>query len=150
MYESLLNFPGSLADDIERFSRALESMSGYAGFPASIRSVAAGSFPAINVGNTATGVEVYAFAPGIDPGKVEVVIDQGILTISGERPSGLPEKEEKVSIYAEERFRGRFKRAISLPEDIDPSQVKANYRDGILHVSMRRHEAAQPKRVHIE
>ena len=147
MYESLLNFPGSFIDDFERLRRSLDSVSG---FPQSIRSVAAGAFPAINVGSTATGVEVYAFAPGIEPSKVEVVLDQGVLTITGERPSDLPARDEKVSVYGEERFSGRFKRAVSLPEDADPDQVRASYRDGVLHVSIRRRESALPKRVHVE
>jgi len=150
MYESLLNFPGSFLTDFDRLRRALDPVGSLSAFPESIRSVAAGAFPAINVGQTRTGVEVYAFAPGIDPSKVEVVLDQGVLTISGERPSELPAQGEKVSVYGAERFTGRFKRAVSLPEDIDPAQVKASYRDGVLHVSIGRQESAQPKRVPVQ
>lgn len=149
MYESLLNFPGGFFSDFERLRRTLDSMSSISGFPESIRSVAHGAFPAINVGRTQAGVEVYAFAPGIDPAKVEVVLDQGVLTISGERPDDAPAQGEKASVYSDERFTGRFKRAVSLPEDIDPNQVKASYRDGILHVSIGRQEASQPRRVRV-
>ena len=147
MYESLLNFPGHFLDDFERVRRSLESVTG---FPQSIRSVAAGAFPAMNVGSTATSIEIYAFAPGIDPAKVEVVLDQGVLTISGERPSELPTGDTKVSVYGEERFSGRFKRAVSLPEDADPDRISASYRDGVLHVSIGRRESALPKRVRVE
>ena len=70
MYESLLNFPGNLFSDFERlrreFDQALETPGLPAGLPASIRAVAPGSFPALNVGTTPTSVEIYAFAPGID------------------------------------------------------------------------------------
>ena len=68
MYESMLNFPGSPFSDFERLRRELEAVFGLGtpGRPSSIRSVAAGSFPAINVGNTPGSVEVYAFAPGLD------------------------------------------------------------------------------------
>jgi hypothetical protein len=66
MYGSMLNFPG-LFGDFERLRRELDDWFDAAGAPSSIRSVAPGAFPAINIGNTPTSVEVYAFAPGIDP-----------------------------------------------------------------------------------
>lgn len=153
MYGSMLNFPG-LSGDFEHLRRELDDWFDAASAPSSIRSVAPGTFPAINVGNTPTSVEVYAFAPGIDPAKVEVVIDRGVLTLAGERPSTLPEGggngERRVSVYSRERLGGRFKRAISLPDDAEPTQVNATYRDGVLHVSVPRREAAQPKRITVQ
>jgi HSP20 family protein len=154
MYASMLNFPG-LFGDFERLRRELDDWFDAAGAPSSIRSVAPGAFPAINIGNTPTSVEVYAFAPGIDPAKVEVVIDRGVLTLAGERPSAVPEgnggnAERRVSVYSRERVGGRFKRAINLPEDADATQVNATYRDGVLHVSVPRREAAQPQRINVQ
>ena len=151
MLASMLNFPG-LSGDFERLRRELDDWLDAAGAPSSIRSVAPGSFPAVNIGNTPTSVEVYAFAPGIDPAKVEVVIDRGVLTLAGERVSALPEGngERRVTVYSRERPAGRFKRAISLPDDADPAQVNATYRDGVLHVSVPRREAAQPQRIAIQ
>src|ERR1700741_1626301 len=91
MYESLWTFPGGVLGEFDRLRRELDDVFGNAGLPSSIRSAAPGAFPAINVGLTPASVEVYAFAPGIDPAKIEVVIDRGVLTISGERPSALPQ-----------------------------------------------------------
>lgn len=150
MYESLLGFPGSLFDEIDRLRQEMDSLFPQANMPASIRSVAPGSFPAINVGNTPTSVEVYAFAPGIDPTKLELTIDRGVLTLAGSRPSSLPDGETKVSAYSRERPFGEFKRAVSLPDDVDPERIQATYRDGVLHVSMPRRESAMPKRIVIE
>ncbi|MFN3595282.1 MAG: Hsp20/alpha crystallin family protein, partial [Thiobacillaceae bacterium] len=45
---------------------------------------------------------------------------------------------------------GRFRRVVSLPDDIDPNAVSATYRDGVLHVSVARREAAQPRRITIQ
>ena len=118
--------------------------------PTSIRSAAPGAFPAINIGNTPTSVEIYAFAPGIDPKQIDLTIDRGVLTISGERPSGLPLEDDKVNIYGNERFAGPFRRAVSLPDDIDSTKVEANYRDGVLHVSVNRRESALPKRITVQ
>jgi HSP20 family protein len=154
MYESILNFPGSLFGDIDRLRRELDDVFGSTGGPSSIRSVAPGSFPAINVGNTPTSVEIYAFAPGLDPNKIDVTIDRGVLTLSGERPSGLPTaqeaRERKLTLYSQERASGSFKRAISLPDDADPAHVNASYRDGVLHISVARRESAQPRRITIQ
>ena len=65
MYESLLNHPNSLLGQFERLRRELDDAFGVSGLPSSIRSVAAGGLPAINVGRTPNSVEVYAFAPGL-------------------------------------------------------------------------------------
>jgi HSP20 family protein len=150
MYESMLSFPGSLYGQFDRLRRELDDVFGTAGLPSSIRSVAPGTFPAVNIGNTPQSVEIYAFAPGVDASRVDLTLDRGVLTISGERPSALPEADDKVSVYSRERLTGSFKRAISLPDDIDPAQVKASYRDGVLHVSIARRESAQPKRIAIQ
>jgi HSP20 family protein len=150
MFESMWTFPGGLFSEFDRLQREMDEVFGRGGFPASIRSVAPGAFPAINIGNTPTSVEIYAFAPGIDPSKVDVSIDRGVLTIAGERPSPLPENDAKVSVYSRERLYGSFRRAISLPDDVDPGRVNATYRDGVLHVSVARRESAQPKRITVQ
>ena len=151
---SLLNFPGAFYGDFERLRRELDDVFDTGGLPASIRSVAPGAFPAVNVGNTAQSLEVYAFAPGIDASKVEVTVDRGVLTIAGERPSDLPTADSKTgaktSVFSRERTSGAFRRAISLPDDADPAQVSASYRDGVLHVSVARRQAAQPTRITVQ
>jgi HSP20 family protein len=150
MYESLWSQPGSLFAEVDRLRREVDDMFGLAGVPASIRSAAPGTFPAINIGSTPGSVEIYAFAPGIDPGKVEVTIDRGVMTISGERAPAVPANDAKVNVYGNERFAGRFRRAVSLPEDVDPAKVEARYRDGVLHISAARRESALPKRITVQ
>jgi HSP20 family protein len=149
MFASMVTYPGLFAD-FDRLRRELDELSGWSGLPTSIRSAAPGSFPAINIGNTATSVEIYAFAPGIDPKQIELTIDRGVLSISGERKSELPLDDGKANVYGNERFAGSFRRAISLPEDIDPTKVNASYRDGVLHVSINRRESALPKRITVQ
>ncbi len=150
MYESLLNFPGSLFGELDRLQRQFDEAFGSSGRAASIRSVAPGTFPAINIGNTPTSVEIYAFAPGIEADKVDITLDRGVLTISGERPAAAPERNDKGFAYSRERTAGKFRRAVSLPDDIDPSRVSANYRDGVLHVSVARREEMQPRRITVQ
>ena len=61
----------------------------------------------------------------------------------------LPAREESASVHLNERFTGRFHRVITLTDDLDPSQVQATYRDGVLHVSIGRKEAAKPRRISV-
>jgi HSP20 family protein len=116
----------------------------------SIRGLARGGFPAMNVGGTPQSVEIYAFAPGVDPATIDVQIEKGVLTVTGERKPDLPAKDAKATVHIDERFAGRFRRVVSLPEDIDPDAVQAKYRDGLLHISISRKQAAQPRRITIQ
>jgi len=116
---------------------------------ASIRSQADGAFPVLNVGSSPTSVEVQALAPGLDPAKLEITIDHGLLVIAGERAQALPAPDERTSVYANERFSGRFRRVVSLPEDADPARVDASYRDGVLRVSVAKRESSLPRRIEV-
>ncbi|MCA7085034.1 Hsp20/alpha crystallin family protein [Cupriavidus sp. DB3] len=82
MYASLLSSPGSLFAEFDRLQRELQQ---FLSTPSSIRAVARGAFPAVNIGMTPSSVEVYAFAPGIDPSTLDVSVDRGLLTIAGQR-----------------------------------------------------------------
>jgi HSP20 family protein len=149
MYASLTRFPGDMFADFEALQRQVEQVLGNRGWPSSIRAAERGAFPPINMGVTQDAVEIYAFAPGIDPAKLEVNVDRGVLTIAGERAGDLPQESEKVSVYADERFAGPFRRAISLPDDADSSRIDANYRDGILRISVPKRENAKPRRIEV-
>lgn len=145
MYRSL--FPRDLFAEMERLQRDMQQAFDLSH---SIRGVARGGYPALNVGSTPTSIEIYAFAPGIDPSQVEVSLDRGVLTIAGERKSTLPEGDGKTTVHVNERFDGRFRRVVSLPDDIDPGAVSADYRDGVLHVSVKRRASAQPRRIEVQ
>lgn len=149
MYASLTRFPGDLFAGFEALQRSVEQALGSQGWPSSIRAAQSGAFPAINMGTTPEAVEIYAFAPGIDIGKLEVSVDRGLLTIAGERPGELPQESEKVSVYAAERFAGGFRRVVSLPDDADASRVEAAYRDGVLRIVVPKRENAKPRRIEI-
>jgi HSP20 family protein len=150
MYASLVSHPNNLLGQFEQFRRELDDVFGISSLPSSIRSVSRGTLPAINVGRTPTSVEVYAFAPGLDASKIEVTLDRGVLRIAGERTAGIPDNDPKLNVYARERSVGRFARSVSLPDDIDPAQVTASYRDGVLQVSIARRESAQPRTIAVQ
>lgn len=143
MYRSF--HPYDVFSELERLQREMQQS--FSGSP-SIRGLAWGGFPALNVGGTAESVEIYAFTPGVDPNSIEVTLENGVLTIEGERKDALPDGD-KATIHIGERFNGRFRRVVSLPDDVDPNAVQARYRDGVLHISIKRHEAAQPRRISV-
>ena len=112
----------------------------------SIRALTGASFPVINVGTTPDTIEVMALAPGLDPATMQLSVDRGLLVIAGERKSQLPESDD-ISVYAQERFTGAFRRVVSLPDDADPGKVDASYRDGILRVTVAKRESSKPRRI---
>jgi len=150
MFPSLTRFPGDLFAEMEGLQRQVEQLLGTRRAPSSIRAAARGAFPAINMGVTQDAVEVYEFTPGVDPASIEVSVDKGLLTISGERRTELPGESEKVSIYAQERFEGSFRRAIGLPEDADTARVEATCRNGVLKIVIPKREASKPRRIQVK
>jgi HSP20 family protein len=136
-------FPRDIFAEMERLQRDMQQA-----YDPSIRGGTRGGFPAMNVGCTPQSVEIYAFAPGIDPASLDVQIEKGVLTVAGERtPATLPEKS---TLHIDERFAGRFRRVVTLPDDIDPNATAAKYRDGVLHISIARKETAVPRRISIQ
>jgi len=145
LYRTL--FPRDLFAEFERLQRDLQQS--YDMSP-SIRGFARGGFPAMNVGHTPQTVEIYAFAPGLDPANIDVQIEKGVLTIAGARKVELPPQDEKTTVHIDERFGGRFRRVLTLPDDVDPNAVQARYRDGVLHINIQRRAAAQPRRIAVQ
>ena len=145
-------FTRDLLSEMDRIHR--EWRRSFDAMSPNIRGFAQG-YPALNVGTTPTSVEIYAFAPGVDPQNIQLDLDRRVLTIAGERTAVKPgdgEAEQRPNsvTHVAERFIGRFKRIVSLPEDIDPDAVTADYQDGVLHVSVKRRESAQPRRISVQ
>ncbi|WP_300454483.1 Hsp20/alpha crystallin family protein [Accumulibacter sp.] len=143
MYRSV--FPRDVLAELDRLQREMQQAFHIS---PSIRGIARGGFPAMNVGGTPQAVEIYAFAPGIDPASLDVQIEKGVLTIAGERQLEQPGGE--ATVHIDERFAGRFRRVVTLPDDVDPNAVEAKYVDGVLRISIGRRESAQPRRITIE
>lgn len=149
MYPSLLSFPGDLFADVDALQRQMDRLLGPRGPSSSIRAVQRGSFPAVNIGTTPEAVEIYAFAPGIDRNSLDLSVDKGLLTIAGTRRIDPPESGSRTSRYASERVEGEFRRVIALPEDADPGQVEASYRDGVVRIRILKREASRPRRIEV-
>ena len=140
-------FPRDMFAELDRLQRELQQTFELS---PSIRGLARGGYPAMNVGSTPASIEIYAFAPGMDPSNIEVQLDKGVLTVAGERKVDEPSPDDKAVVHINERFSGPFRRVVTLPDDIDPDAVGAKYRDGVLHISIPRHQARQARQVTVE
>jgi HSP20 family protein len=146
MFGNPSSMPGSVFDELWRLQQEVDELFGSWSSPLGIRSPPRGSFPAINVGQTPERVEVYLFAPGIDPKSLDISIQQNLLAVAGKREVSV---REEADYYRQERFAGEFRRVISLPEDVDPERVQAKYTDGVVQISVQRRESARPRQIEI-
>jgi HSP20 family protein len=144
MFISMNGFNGGLFDELRRLERELDSSFGF--LPSNIRSAGRGSYPPLNIGSTAEQVDVYLYVPGIDSEKLDISIQQNLLTVAGERRRKM---EEEANYFRKERFDGAFRRVLTLPDDVDPDRVEASYVDGILHITVQRREAARPRQIEV-
>lgn len=156
LYRSL--FPHDLMNDFGRLQRDLQGA--LDGSPA-IRGAGRGGYPALNVGSTPEAVEILAFAPGLDPAAIEVNLERGVLTLEGRRAATLPapapapaaageRAPARQIVHLQERFDGHFRRVVSLPDDIDAAAVQAEYRDGVLRITVPRRGQTQPRRIPVQ
>jgi HSP20 family protein len=107
-----------------------------------------GSAPAVDVYEDKDNFVVKAELPGMKKEDIEVTLHDGSLSLSGERKS--EEKWEDAEVYRAERFFGRFQRTVALPGAVDAGKIKAQYRDGILTVTLPKSEEAKPKQIDVQ
>ncbi|OVE75528.1 hypothetical protein BVX98_07370 [bacterium F11] len=104
--------------------------------------------PAVDVESTDKDYSFSVEVPGLSKEDVHVDVQDGVLKIAGERKT---EKEEKKKNFLrKEQFYGTFSRSFSLPSDAKADGIQANYKDGILKVTVPRSEEAKPKRIDVK
>lgn len=84
--------------------------------------------------------------PGVDPGSVDVSVDNGTLTLTAHRSA---RSEDSVQWLASERFFGTYRRQLSLGEGIDTTRITATYENGVLTVTIPLAERAKPRRIEV-
>ena len=108
---------------------------------------AARQYPLVNLSEDEGHVYVEALAPGVDPKSLEITVVQGTLTIKGEKP-GLQQVSAEA-YHRNERAAGRFVRSIELPTEVDAARIKAEYRHGLLLITLPKSEAAKPRKIEV-
>jgi HSP20 family protein len=103
--------------------------------------------PALDIYEDKENFIVKAELPGMKREDINVSFQDGMLSISGERKGET--KHEDAEVHRTERFFGRFQRAVTLPAPVAPDKVKAQYKDGILTVTLPKTEEAKPKQIDV-
>jgi HSP20 family protein len=85
--------------------------------------------------------------PGLRKDDVHVTLQEGVLSIRGERKLDTP---KDATYYAQERLSGTFTRTIQLPVAVDAGKIDASFRDGVLHVTLPKSEEAKPKQIEVK
>jgi HSP20 family protein len=106
-------------------------------------------WPRINLREDADHLYVEALLPGIESEKLDMNVLGNTLTLAGER-TGVEAEKNGRTWHRRERGTGKFLRTIELPVNINPEQVKAEYRNGLLLVTLPKVEEARPKRISIK
>jgi HSP20 family protein len=104
--------------------------------------------PAVDVSEDADGVTLTAEIPGMSREDIEVTVDNGVLTLAGEKRT--EETREETGYHRTERRYGRFERRIRMPQYVDVDSIDATYKDGVLTLRMPRAEAAKARSVQIK
>lgn len=135
---------GRLSDlraEIDRlFDSPLAELAGSSG-------LLSGWTPALDVFEDNDSFIVTVELPGMKKEDIDVSLHEGSLSISGERKSDT--KHEGAEVYRAERYVGRFHRTVTLPSPVAADKVKAQYKDGVLTVTLAKTEEAKPKQIDV-
>ena len=112
-------------------------------------SVTADWVPRVDIDEFDDKYQLYIDVPGVEPKNVEITLEAGVLTITGERIGHIPGGDETVVSRLTERGAGRFHRRFILPETVDADNVKAAGRNGVLEIEIPKQAKAKPRRIEV-
>jgi HSP20 family protein len=104
--------------------------------------------PIVDISETESEYSIHAELPGVKKDAVKVTVENGVLTIQGERRQEQMEGERRH--HRVERMYGRFVRNFTLPDTVDAGKVRAEYADGMLHLHLPKSEKAKPKQIEVK
>ncbi len=105
-------------------------------------------YPPVDIYETDNEIVLKAELPGIDIKDIDITVEDGVLTLKGERK--FEEEVKRENYHRIERSYGRFVRSFSLPNTVDVDKIKARMENGILKVIMPKKEESKPKQIKVE
>lgn len=114
--------------------------------PSFLPGISSRKSPQINMTHDENNFYAEILVPGIDPKDLELTVMRGVLTISGERK----ETHEEKTWHRRERGLGKFMRTLDLDCEVDTNKVTAKYENGVLFVTLPKHEDSKPKKVSVK
>ena len=121
---------------------------GFVRAPLTHRSVRKARIPAVDVAETDTAYQVKAELPGIRKEDLDVTVDDGVLTIKAEHNDN-QEQAGKGQLIRQERSYGKCVRSLRFGADVDEETITAEYRDGVLHITLPKAKEVQPRKVEV-
>jgi HSP20 family protein len=136
----------ALMDELRRrMDRVWEDVDpSWQGAPASPRSLSASVFPRVNLFDTGSNLVLKADVPGLSEKDVQVTLNEGGISISGERKVVPP---EGYTAHRQERGHVKFSRSLPLPSTVNPDQTTATVKDGVLTITLTKSAEAQPRQI---
>lgn len=107
-----------------------------------------GWVPSVDVLEDKNNVIVRAEVPGMHKEDIEISLHEGVLSLTGERKAENG-NTENGQVYRTERFYGRFHRTITLPKPVANDKVKAQYKEGLLTITLPKTEEAKPRQIEV-
>ncbi len=136
--------------DFERMRRDMDRLWG-SFFEGSLKKGTDGEaqwLPSLDISETSNDLVVKAELPGMDPKDIDISLNDGMLTIKGERKQEKQEKEENYHLI--ERSYGSFCRSVKLPKEVKHDKVKASFRNGVLKIVLPKSEESKKKEVKVK
>ena len=119
------------------------------GFELPGREIGGQMYPRVDILETDSGYTIRSDLPGVSKDDIKVSVENGVLTIRGEKKREV-EHKEKNRYYHFERSFGEFSRSFTLPSNVDSQHVEAHFDNGILEINLRRSEEAKPKAIDVK
>ena len=129
--------------ELNLFDRVLD---GFAG--SDLVSNEAQWMPNIDITENETGFTVRAEVPGIDKNDIDITLTEGLLTIKGEKKYENEEKGE--NFHRQESSYGSFSRSFRLASEVENDKIEANYKDGVLKITLPKMESVAPKKIEVK
>jgi len=104
--------------------------------------------PPVDIRETADAIEIQAELPGFNAEDVDVTVENGVLTIRGERR--MQETQEGETWHRIERAHGVFERAFQVPRNVDPGKVNARFVNGVLQLTLPKREESKPRSIKVQ
>lgn len=138
-----------LATMSQRMERLFDEMLGHGMRRSSEeRSLRGAWMPAINILEREDAILISADLPGLKAEDVEVTVEEGVLTIRGERK--MEESSEGETYHRVERQYGLFERTFSLPNSVDPEKINARFKNGEMTLTLPKREESKPRSISIK
>lgn len=136
-------------NSMEQFRREMEHMMHSRSSSEEGSSIATSDWvPAVDIKETEKEFIIHADIPGVDPDDIDVHMEDGMLTIKGERESET--KEEREGYKRIERQRGSFYRRFSLPDTANADKISAKSKHGVLEISIPKQDKAQARKIEVK